>query len=74
MQKQTFCIAKITFFFKKRDYIAYDTKILEMQTIKDIMGCMAKKRYNITTHARREMSPKGDDINEWIDYMYRRRV
>jgi len=35
---------------------------------------LSKKSYNITTHARREMSPKEDDINKWIDYRYRRRV
>ena len=43
---------------------ALPKEILEMKTIKDIRGCMSKKRYNITTHARREMSPKEDDISE----------
>ena len=39
-------------------------KILEMKTIEDIKRCISKKRYNITSHARREMSPKEDDISE----------
>jgi hypothetical protein len=35
-----------------------------MKTIEDIKRCISKKRYNITSHARREMSPKEDDISE----------
>ncbi len=30
----------------------------------DIRRSISKKRYNITSHARKEMSPKEDDISE----------
>lgn len=39
-------------------------KILEMKVIEDIKRGISTKRYNITSHARREMSPKEDDISE----------
>ena len=35
-----------------------------MKTIEGIKRCISKKRYNITSHARREMSLKEDDISE----------
>ena len=35
-----------------------------MKIVEDIKRAVSKKRYNITLHAREEMSPKGDDISE----------
>jgi len=35
-----------------------------MTIINDIKSFISKKRYNITLHARDEMSPKEDDISE----------
>ena len=35
-----------------------------MKIVEDIKSSLSKKRYNITLHARDEMSPKEDDISE----------
>ena len=35
-----------------------------MKLLEDIRRSISKKRYNITSHAREEMSPKEDDISE----------
>jgi len=35
-----------------------------MKLLDDIRKSISKKRYNITLHAREEMSPKEDDISE----------
>ena len=35
-----------------------------MEILKNIKRAISKKRYNITLHAREEMSPKEDDIAE----------
>ena len=35
-----------------------------MKIAEDIKSAVSKKRYNITLHAREEMSPKEDDISE----------
>jgi len=35
-----------------------------MKLLDDIGKSISKKRYNITLHAREEMSPKEDDISE----------
>ncbi len=54
-----------------------------MEAVEEIKRSISEKRYNITLHAREEMSPKEDDISErelieainmWIDYRYRRGV
>nr|QNO57296.1 hypothetical protein HCLJFGEB_00040 [Methanosarcinales archaeon ANME-1 ERB7] len=38
--------------------------IFAMKIVEGIKRAAPKKRYNITLHAREEMSPKEDDISE----------
>jgi hypothetical protein len=37
---------------------------IKIKLLGNIKRTISEKRYNITTHARREMSPKEDDISE----------